>query len=412
MSRYSDFAVIGGGASGLAAAIAASDCGDRVIVLEKNPAIGRKIAASGNGRCNLMNLRPPAYYGDSSFANAVLSYFPPNQLIRFWNHLGLYLSEEKDGRLYPCTFHSGSVIDVMKERLRSNGVDLRLQSDVTSVFYENGLFHIHLPNEVLSAKRILIATGGIAFPRLGSSSSGCSFLQSFGHKMISPFPSLCPLITDSRSISGLSGLRARCSVSLFSSSHRILHQEKGEVLFTETGISGICIMQCARFIDNGCYIKLDFIRRIIPDQKDFMKILKERRERIHDLSPDCILHGLLLPKLAFAVAKQAGINLKGRTAGDLSDTELLAVCETACGYIVQIKGPKGFDEAQVTAGGIDCGFFAPDTLESRLVPGLHASGEVLNVDGDCGGFNLMFAFASGILAGINGRKGKAEVLYA
>lgn len=406
MNECWDFAVVGGGASGLAAAIAASDFGDRVILLEKNPALGKKIAASGNGRCNLMNLRPPVYYGEPSFANAVLNHYPPDRLIRFWNQLGLYLSEEREGRLYPCTFHSGSVIDAMKERLRSNRVEIRLQADVSGVTFADRLFHIHLANQVFLSKRVLIATGGIASPRLGGSPSGYSILQAFGHRMIPPFPALCPLVTDSRSISGLAGIRVKCTVSLFTLFHHLVHQESGEVLFTSAGISGICIMQCARFIEDECYVKLDFLRRIIPDKTELFDILKTRRNQIREFSPDCILHGLLMPKLSFAVVKQAGIPLKGRTAGDLSDEELRAICETAYGYTLQVKGTQGFDEAQVTAGGISCDSFRPQTMESSLVAGLHASGEVLNVDGDCGGFNLMFAFASGILAGINGRKRK------
>ena len=412
MSGCWDFAVIGGGASGLAAAIAASDCGDRVLLLEKNSVIGRKIAASGNGRCNLMNFRPPVYYGDPSFANEVLHHFPPDLLIRFWNGLGLYLSEDKEGRVYPCTFHSGSVVDIMKEHLRSGGVDLRLQADVSGITFENRLFHIRLANETLSARRILIATGGISFPRLGGTSSGYSLLQAFGHRMVPLSPALCPLVTDPRSISGLAGIRVKGTVSLFSPSRILLHQEDGEVLFTDYGISGICVMQCARFVEGGSYMKINFLQRIIPDQASLYDILKARREQIREFTPDCILHGLLVPKLSFAVVKQAGVILKGRNAGDLSDEELKAICRTAYGYTVLIKGTKGFDEAQVAAGGISCDSFHPETMESSLVPGLHASGEVLNVDGDCGGFNLMFAFASGILAGSNGRKGKAEFYHA
>ena len=401
-----DLAVIGGGAAGMAAAIAASDLGDRVVLIEKSSFLGKKITASGNGRCNLMNLREPVYYGDSGFAKDVLESFGREDLRRFWNGLGLCLSEETEGRIYPSTFQSASVLDALKTRLKANRVEIFLQTPVRGFSPEDNIFRIDCGENAFFAKRVIVAAGGPASPKLGGTDDGYRLLKEFGHTIIPAAPALCPLVTDKRSVSGLSGIRCRCGISLYGPDGTLLHTEKGEVLFTDSGISGICAMQCARFVQEGCRAELDLVERIFPDNQTLFAALKERREKAGEFPPETVCTGFLLPKLAFAVLKQAGIETRGRTAGDLKDEELKAIAERVHHYSLQVTGTRGLEEAQVTAGGAECAEFDPSTMESRLKSGLHAAGEVLNVDGDCGGFNLMFVFASGILAGRNGRKGE------
>ncbi len=406
MHRIWDLAVIGGGASGMAASVAASGMGDRVLLLEKSPALGRKVAASGNGRCNLMNTGTPAYYGDSSFAVDVLHFFPRESLMRFWKSLGLFLSEDTEGRVYPGTFHASSVNDALKTALRRNEVDIRLQTAAVSVVRSDHSFEIRTEKEDFTALRVLIAAGGPAAPKLGGTDAGYRLLASFGHHIAPAFPALCPVRTDVKSISGLSGIRSRCAVTLYSTGHRSVCSHRGEVLFTDYGISGICVMQCARFITNeGFTLELDLLDPYRLDNSAVLLILKERRKNFGLLPPEYLLNGILLPKLSYAVLKQAGIVMKDRKVRDLSDDDLDRILQKLRAYTLKAAGVRGFEDAQVSAGGALCSEFSPDTLESRIVPGLHASGEVLNVDGDCGGYNLMFAFASGILAGLNGRTG-------
>ena len=390
----------------MAASVVASDLGDKVVLIEKNNALGKKIAASGNGRCNLMNSRPPVYYGDSDFAESILHYFSKDDLIRFWNDLGLYLTEDQEGRLYPCTFQSASVLDALKTRLSANNVSILLNTEISALHRLNSLFYITSKEKKIIARRVLVACGGAAFPRLGASSSGYAILESLGHHISPPFASLCPLCTDPRSISGLAGIRIRCTVSLYDGNHTLIHRENGEVLFTEYGISGICVMQCARFADKGYTLELDLAKRLFPDKEILCDVLKKRKRQISSFSAEKVLNGILVPKLSYAVLKQAGISMKGKTAGDLTNREIQAIADRMYCYTLQITGTRGLDDAQVTAGGAVCSEFYSETLESRIVPGLYASGEVLNIDGDCGGYNLMFAFASGILAGLNGRNGK------
>ena len=402
--RPVDFAVIGAGASGMAAAVSAASCGENVILLEKNNTVGRKIAASGNGRCNLMNIRDRQYYGGSGFAEKVFGIYPAEKLIRFWNHLGIRLREDEDGRMYPCTFHSSTVNDVYKTILKAYGTDILLQCKVTGIARESGRFVLQTDKETITARRILVSCGGSAGPKLGGTDTGYHFLSQFGHTIHPAKPALCPLTTDGRSISGLSGIRVRCIVTLMDGNMNSLLRKKGEVLFTDYGISGICAMQTARFAEKGFRLELDFTGDLFPEESSLVYELERRQKQIPETSPETLLGGILVPRLAYAVMKQAGIEIKGRKTGDLTHQEIVKAAGKCRTYSLSVTGNRGMEEAQATAGGAECSEFSPVTMESNLVGGLHAAGEVLDVDGDCGGYNLMFATASGILAGLNGRE--------
>ena len=395
--------VIGGGASGMAAAISAAECGDHVLLVEKSPRLGRKVAASGNGRCNLMNAGANRYYGDADFAAAVLEHCSRTDLIRFWRRYGLLLTEESEGRIYPNAMKSDAVLQALKSGLHKHLVDIHLQESVLHVQPRASGFRIRTDQSAYEAERVIVATGGLAQQKLGGSGDGYQFLTRLGHELIPPQPALVPLRTDPKSVAGLAGIRVRAGVRLLLDD-RLLHQESGEVLFTETGVSGICIMQCGRFIQPGCVLELDFTpQRIYPDPSDFDQVWRHRLNCFQEESPLDLLNGIVLPKLSFAICKQAGIPLRGETVSQLTPDQISRIRYSFEHYCLQVTGSCGFDQAQVTAGGILCRGFTSDTLRSLDIPGLHAVGEVLNVDGDCGGFNLMFAFASGILAGRNGR---------
>ena len=405
MQPTTDFAVIGGGAAGLAAAVSAAACGDRVTVFERGSAIGRKISASGSGRCNLMNNGLHRYFGDADFSGKVLECCPKDRLIRYWKALGIYLAEEADGRMYPSTFRSGTVTDAYKIRLKSCGAEILLQTDIMEVVKDNHTFILKTNNGEYFSRRLLIACGGAASPKLGGCCGGYDLLKAFGHKIHQIRPALCPLKTDAKSISGLSGIRVKCIAALKNSKGDLIRKEQGEALFTETGISGICIMQLTRFATEGDRIELDLLGRVFPDTEELYSVLLQRQQQTAVFPPETLLNTLLAPRLSYAVMKQAGIGMKNRKAGDLSREEIRAVAEKCRSYALIVTGNGGMEEAQVTAGGAECNEFDPGTMQSLIVPGRYAAGEVLNVDGDCGGFNLMFATAGGILAGLNGREG-------
>ena len=400
MSAHKDVIVIGGGAAGIAASVRAAERHKNVLLIEKNDKPGRKILASGNGRCNLMNSGKPRYFGDPSFAGKVLLKCPAETLKHFFHHYGLILSEETDGRIYPISYQSASVVSILKSAIHTSGVQLVTRTAVTDASFNGRLFTLLTSSGALyKSEKLIIACGGAAQSKLGGTSDGYRLLESFGHTIIPPKPALVPLETDQKSISGLSGIRVRCKVTLISGS-RILHEEEGEVLFTDYGVSGICIMQCARFLSGEqAYVELNLLHRAFENHEQAVYEIGRRKALYADLSPVSLLYGIVAEKLSYAIMKQAGIPMRGETCSDLTDRDILNIVDTSYRYRIEITGTRGIDNAQVTSGGAVCDEFDPYTMRSMIVQGLYAAGEVLNVDGDCGGFNLMFAFSTGLIAG-------------
>ena len=402
MDRNTDVIIIGAGAAGMAAAIAAGERGRQVLLLEKADRPGRKIHASGNGRCNLMNSGLLRYFGDPAFAAEVLRPYGKDKLSAFFHRYGLLLAEENEGRVYPFTFQSASVVSTLRNALETAGTILLQNDGAVSAERNAGAFTVHtVSGKTFTAKCLIIACGGAAQPKLGGNTDGYRLLTSFGHTLIPVRPSLVPLNTDRKSISGLSGLRVRCGVTVLRCGEPV-HQENGEVLFTDYGVSGICIMQCARFAGEGeTMLELNLLKDAFPDRGQCVAELKRRKTLFSGLSPLCLLNGILPERLTYAVLKQSGMPLRGETAGETGDEQIERIADAGYAYRITVTGNRGMDYAQVTAGGIDCAEFNASTMESKIVPGLFAAGEVLNVDGDCGGFNLMFAFAGGLTAGSN-----------
>ena len=401
MEQRYDTVVIGGGAAGITAAIAAAENGEKVLLAESGNRTGRKIAASGNGRCNLMNRGELRYYGDARFAESVFKTCPRAELERFFNRYGLVLTEAEEGRVYPATMNSSTVMGILQRALEMNGVTVQLQTRITEIRkrHEGNFALTAEGKEAVRAGRVIVCTGGRAQKKLGGSDDGYRMLEQMGHHTEKVLPALVPVVTDRESISGLAGIRAKGTVTL-KSGDKTLHRETGEILFTEYGVSGICVMQCARFIrPDKCEMEIDLVSGMFPDQREFLEEISRRRVLFAQMPPTALLEGMMMPKLCYATEKQAGIPLRGERCGELSDEDLRRITEAAYHYRVKVKDTRGFEYAQVTSGGARCDEFSPETMESKTVRGLYAAGEVLNVDGDCGGFNLMFAFCSGLIAG-------------
>ena len=401
-----DLAICGGGASGLVSAITAAEKGDKVLVLEAGDRIGRKISASGNGRCNLMNTNAPIYYGDNDFAISVLSEIGVRQQTDFWTEHGLAINEDGSGRVYPASDLSSSVLDVIRMHFKKNSIEVCCHERAVAITgSKNKSFSVRCASgHQWYAKRVIVACGGMAQPKLGGSPDGYRLLSAYGHKIVECKPALTQIITDSRSISGLKGIRQnRVQVSLRRKG-ALLHRETGEILFTEYGVSGICVMQCARFAQKGDQLCISFSSSLgFNDTNECENALRRKRNLFADGKPAELLNGWLTPKLGYAVCKKAGIDVTKESIALLTEIDLHQIAEALENYPLTVEGTQGFETAQVTAGGLDCSEFDSHTMESKLVPGIHCTGETLNVDGDCGGFNLMFAFATGILAGRNGR---------
>ncbi len=396
--------VIGGGAAGLAAAISAAECGDRVTVLERMDRVGKKILATGNGRCNLMNTGAHRFPGGTALAEAVLDRCGVQEQKRFWEHIGLRMRQEDGGRVYPVSGMASTVLDTLRFAADALGVEINTCVHVTGLFKARHGWTVMAGENKWKADRVIVAGGGCAQAKLGSDGSTWPLLTGLGHRLVAPKPALTQIITDTGAIKGLSGIRVRTEVHI-TSGEMEKYRESGELLFADYGVTGVCVMQCARYANAGDVIHIDLTRALgFANTEDLQKELYRRREAWQERSQNEMLTGLCVPKLAQAILQAAGISNGQRfTCGELSPRQINCLSAAAADFHLTIRGVKGFDSAQVTAGGIASDEFVPQTLESVLAPGVHAAGEVLDVDGDCGGYNLMFAFGSGILAGLNGR---------
>lgn len=394
--------VIGGGASGMAASIAAAECGDQVLLLERMDRVGKKLLATGNGRCNLMNVGAWRYPGGGDFAAQVLATCGAQEQMRFWRAHGLFLRTEEDGRVYPASGQASTVLDVLRLAMAQSGVTVRTGAAVTALHRKDGRWWVTVGGERIGCDRVIVCGGGCAQPKLGSDGSCYTLLAQCGHDLTPAMPALTQVVTEEEPLRGLGGIRVKAGVVVRQMGQTV-HRERGEVLFADYGVSGVCVMQCARYAQPGSVIVLDLLEGMGLTRPQARDELLLRRDAWNRQPLDTLMTGLCVPRLAMAVGKAAGVRFAGRTIGSLTDEEITRLTEALACFALRVRGVKGFESAQVTTGGVAVRDFDPRTLQSRLAPGLYAAGEVLDVDGDCGGFNLMFAFASGLLAGWRGR---------
>ncbi len=401
-SSRADCLIIGGGASGLAAACVAARRGLRVTILESRDRVGKKILATGNGRCNLMNAGEPRYCGQAAFALRALERCPQRKILDFFHGLGLNTVEE-DGLVYPATLQAASVLEALRLPLEGNPKVTVLTGTQAAEIIPGGDGFCVRSREggLFEARRVIAAAGGPAQPKLSGSDSLYPALIALGHALVPPRPSLTALVTEKSDVRGLKGLRLPAVCTLCDGQGLPADGAEGEVLFAEDGVSGVCVMQLSReagrLLDAGDRptLYLDFSpllglapRRMLhtgprPAGARREEVLRWLRSRERLLGREHALIGAL-PRL-----------LRERLQG-LSGPALAGML---CAFPLRVTGLRGWDHAQVAAGGIDTDGVDPDTMESRAVPGLYLTGELLNVDGDCGGHNLMFAWASGMLAG-------------
>lgn len=395
-----DVIIIGGGAAGLTAALSASGRGASVAVLEAAPRIGRKILASGNGRCNLANMGAPRYFGNDYLARRVLKQYPASRVLEFFHTLGLVTVEEQGGRVYPGCGQASAVLDVLRAALNRGGINVVCEAPVQKIEKTGGGFRLHTPRGVFEASSVVAACGGMAGGKLGHDGSPYGLLTALGHTLVPPRPALSPLIAEKAAVKGLSGLRLPARLTLCRGREPV-EEADGEALFTDYGVSGVCAMQLSRtageMLAQGAqptlYMDFSPMLGLSPrlydrarPQDPFLHVDTVRAfllARRHTLPKEDLLTGLC-PRL-----------LAERLRG--ADAEEAA--RRLAAYPVKITGVRDMEFAQVTAGGVRGREFFPDTLMSRACPGLFAAGEMLDVDGDCGGYNLQFAFASGLIAG-------------
>ena len=392
--------IIGAGASGMTAALAAAQKSDNQILLfERQARVGRKLQATGNGRCNLSNLKADGatYHGDlPEFAADALTSFSVENTLDWFRSLGLYTVAETSGRVYPYSDQANSVVDILRFALMQPNIELLTGVEVTKVRKTESGFSVEAGSDIYHCHKLIVACGGLAGTKLGGSMAGYKLLRGFGHRMTKLRPALVQLKSSWNGCVSLKGVRANCRASIYCGS-RLHSQSTGELQFTEYGLSGPVIFEVSR---DACYgagdwhCRLDFVPNM--DRMDLFDALCIRRGKA--LPVEELLTGILHNRLGRVLTAAAGVRGQQTTAA-LTDEELQSVCAVVKELDVALTEPMGMDSAQVTAGGAVTEEFNPKTMESRLVPGLYACGEVLDVDGDCGGFNLQWAWSSGMAAG-------------
>ena len=395
-----DLIIIGGGAAGMACAVTAAKRGLNVLVLERLDRVGKKLLATGNGRCNLMNTSALRYPGGESFAREVLERVDAHAQKAFWAQYGLHVREEDAGRVYPVSGQATSVLDALRLGMTLHGVQIETGAHVTKVERTRQGFTVYTADRQYRGKNVLIAGGGKSQSKLGSDGSCMKLLRDLGHTIKPCKPVLTQILTDTKPISGLSGIRVKAEVSVQKDAI-VLYREQGELLFADYGVSGVCAMQCARYADQpGTKLSVSFLKGMgFEDAESCVLELTHRADAWRMLPMEQLLTGLCVPRLASALCKAAGVVWKDRLIGSLTAKEINSLARIMASFVLKVSGVKGFEQSQVTSGGAATEEFDPATMQSRIVPGLYAAGEVLDVDGDCGGYNLMFAFACGIIAG-------------
>ncbi len=395
MAKKIKIAIIGGGASGLFAAIAAKSENTSVTIYEKEKRVGRKILATGNGRCNMTNITADIgdYHGsDVAFMSPTISRFWVSETLDLFESMGILWKEEEDGKVYPYSDTASSVLDVLRHRVDELGVDTVCDFNVKNIKKQGNGFVIESADGKSEAcDRVIISTGGKAGTQLGSDGSGYRLLKSFGHKITDISPSLVQIKTETETVKKLKGIKVNAKVTLGKMS------KTGEVLFADYGISGPPVFWLSSYIGENREIVLD----IMPEYnyREVCDMLSLRCKRLAATPLEDFFIGMLNKRVGQALLKHIGIEPLSRLAGTLTPKEIKSIAAVIKGLRLSLEGTSGWGNAQVTKGGADVSQFDPDTMESRLVNGLYATGEVLDIDGDCGGYNLQWAWSSGYIAG-------------
>ena len=428
-------AIVGGGAAGLTAAITAARQGAHVILLEHKDRVGKKILATGNGRCNYTNAKmdPSCFYAgdqrggvDSPLITSLLKRYPTEKILDFFTEIGIEPSE-RDGYYYPASGQAAAVLDCLRAECDRLGVEIHCNSDVLGIQPVTGGFRIKVrtieseqegaaeksgrteksgkiekigSTSNLKVDRVILCCGGQASPVTGSDGSGYSLAMDLGHRIVTPFPALTGLKADPKRFKPLAGIRARVCASL-TVDGKSIRQEEGELQLTENGLSGIVIFQLSHPAIHA-YLqkkKTEIHINFLPQwaEGDVFGRLRQRRDQLGHKELQEWGVGLFPKKLWLQMCKEAGLPLM-MSASQMDNCCLARLQSVITDFTVPVTGYLGYDRAQVTAGGVDLRDIIAETFESKKISGMYFAGEILDVDGICGGYNLHFAWASGMAA--------------
>lgn len=414
VKQHYDVAVVGGGAAGMMAAIQAARQGCNVVIVEYNDRLGRKLLATGNGRCNFSNLTPELsnYRGAApDFVQTVYRQFDVDATMAFFRELGIE-PINKDGLLYPRSQQASAVVEVLQMELRLLQIAVIYSAPVKKVERLASCFSVVMTDKsMLTAQNVILATGGQASAIRGSSGDGYYLARLLGHSIVTPMPALVQLHSNLSYLSTLTGVRTNACVTI-TVDDAVVGSECGELQWTEYGISGIVVFQLSRFASYALEAKqqvncqIDFLPDITPQAS--LEDLKIRFwSHGYGKTTSEALIGLLHDKVIAVLLDSCEI-AADMPADSCSMEQLLQLHQKIHSFVVPINGTHGMKHAQVTAGGVDAAELNADTMESRIVPGLFFAGELVDVDGICGGYNLQWAWSSGAVAGMHVKRTKYD----
>lgn len=397
-----DLLVIGAGASGMMAAIIAARENKKVAIIEKLDKAGKKILATGNGKCNFTNnvMHLDCFYGEKEFIDQILKNYTVDDCLAFFRSIGVY-PKQKNGYYYPNSEQASSVTNALLFELERLGVKMFFETNVQDINPSNSTVNVDTNKGQFMAKHVVIATGLLASPKLGSDGSMFDVIKSLGHRFQPVLPVLCGFYCKGMNFKQVSGVRAHGTVEAYVDGIK-LAMDTGEIQFTDYGLSGIPVFQISHHLSKGLYAKklVEIKMNLLPDF-DASMILDELnlRCKLGQMLPvNTLLNGLINQKLADMIIDKAGIKSDIYISA-LSDSQISKIAKLLQGITVTVTNYRDFEFAQVCTGGISTGDVNPVTLESKLASHVHFTGEILDVDGICGGYNLHFAWATGYMAG-------------
>lgn len=398
-------AVIGGGASGLIAAHFAASAGSRVTLFERQKAIGRKLLVTGNGRCNISNtgIDESRYHGrNPRFTRAVFSRFGLDETREFFASIGIPFVEEELGRLFPASLQASTVTRVFEHELAALGVDVRLHRKIDRIVPQGDMLRVVTAGrEEDRFDAVILAAGSCAYPQVGGSRSGYELAASLGHRVHEPFPAIVPLTIPLKALHRLEGIKRDCALEL-QSGRKVLARAEGELLFTRYGLSGPAALDLSRAVNeravsgSRAQIVIDlFPHYSAADLSALLDSLFARGDRELSFCLSGILHHRI-PEVLLGIA---GIDPRAK-AGRLNAAVRKKISSVLKSLRLDFGPPRSFSEAVVAAGGVDVDELSQSSCESKIVRNLYMTGELLDIDGDSGGFNLQFAWSTGALAGM------------
>lgn len=403
MKVFSDIIVIGGGASGMMAAISAAGNGKKVLILEHNDKTGKKILQTGNGRCNLTNLKMDNTCfcrENAGYAMKVIMDFDEKAVMNFFHEIGLLL-HDRNGYVYPYSDQASSVRDVLNQELKRKSVRIETEIIIEKVIKrEPEEFEIRTTRGVFICNRLILAAGSRAYPKSGSDGSGYEIARKLGHSIVEPLPALTSLKSDFKYAKAVSGVRCNGMVRLLENGKEII-RECGEIQMTDYGISGIPVFQISRYAVQGVFHKkkmicvLDFL----PDytENDLLEFLAHKGKQ-KDSSMEEAVSGMIHKKLSGMILKLSGCS-PDKEVSKYNADDLKRVITNIKNLKMNITGYNSFDYGQVCQGGVSVDEINADSMESKIVKGLYFAGEIMDIDGICGGYNLQWAWSSGYKAG-------------